>query len=223
MNKFYLLTFFCFIFLFSTTALACDFCYVKNLTCPSIAQANQSFYITFRFSGTGPEYPYQYLSLFISGLEIGCTSLDKEACQWYNQNFKVTAPPTPGIYKYTVKCYAAEFESEEYCSLIIPLTRMEDDSVSCTVNVVGDNIQNSSSFIKKYMQYCSDLNCSDTIDTGPPSPIQLLNPISAMYAQYYYPNTNVAKYLSNNNVSNQNLSFFIRPFCDEFYCPEGGM
>ena len=115
MNKFYLLTFFCFIFLFSTTALACDFCYVKNINCPSIVQVKQEFNITFDFSGTGPNYPYDYISLWRSDERIGCLAVDVQACQWQTKSILTTAPSTIGTYTYAVKCYAGDSKSEEYC------------------------------------------------------------------------------------------------------------
>ena len=133
MNKFYLLTFFCFIFLFSTTALACDFCYVKNLTCPTIVQTNKNFTITFEFSGTGPTYPYQHVGILMNNKKIGCIYFNEEACEWKKSFYYITAPSEPGVYTYIVKCGAAMVSTSYLCG-------MDDDSASCTVNVVDEEI-----------------------------------------------------------------------------------
>jgi hypothetical protein len=129
MNKFALVAFFSF-FLFASTALACEFCYVKNIDCPSAVTPGQEFSISIEFSGTGPDYPYEYISLVRDGTQISCTQLNKQACIWSSHSFTTTAPTTAGTYTYAVRCYAADSLSNSYCG-------MEDDSSSCTVNVVS--------------------------------------------------------------------------------------
>jgi PGF-pre-PGF domain-containing protein len=133
MNKSILLLFFISLFTLSTAVLACDFCYVKNINCPTTVSTGEEFTISFDYSGTGPDYPNEYMSLFLNGKKIDCKYSDLEACTWNSENFVVTAPTTAGTYTYTTACYASDSINEEYCG-------MEDDSASCSVNVVDEKI-----------------------------------------------------------------------------------
>jgi hypothetical protein len=127
MNKFLLAALFSFI-LFCSTAMACEFCYVKDIACPTNVAPGEDFAINFQFSGTGPDYPFQYASLVMNDNTIVCKQLSKAACIWNSYSFSTTAPTTPGTYTYSVKCYAADSIDNGYCG-------MEDDSASCVVNV----------------------------------------------------------------------------------------
>ena len=130
MNKSIPLVFFTFLIIFSSGVLACDFCYVKNIECPTTVNVGEKFTISFEYSGTGPDYQYEYTSLLLDGNKIDCSYSDVSACIWNKKSFTTTAPSSPGVYTYTARCYAGDEINSGNCD-------MEDDATSCKVNVVS--------------------------------------------------------------------------------------
>jgi hypothetical protein len=134
MNKYFLLTLFTFV-IFSSIALAdsCNFCYTKNLNCPATVYVGKLFNISFEYKQTGPTYPFDYFTLLIddgivSGFLTNSTT-EMSDCQWNKYTIKTLSPIAPGNYTYTVKSYASD-------SIDVKDWEMEDDSISCVVNVV---------------------------------------------------------------------------------------
>jgi hypothetical protein len=107
----------------------CNYCYIRNLNCPESVEPGEEFTISFEFNGTGPTYKYEHRSLWQDGTRIRCNyGVDWGDCQWHSDSFTITAPSTPGIYTYTVKCFGSKYASESNCD-------SSDDAKSCTITV----------------------------------------------------------------------------------------
>ena len=93
---------------------AADYVEIRNVRVePEVVPPGGTFTVSFEYSGTGPDYPYEFrwVSETDGGDDIVCHVGDATPCQWHSDSFTLTAPTTPGTYTWYVAGYGSSFSS----------------------------------------------------------------------------------------------------------------